>query len=166
MVLVLQAISDIPRPWNFSSDCKFNFPQRPRLRWGEVTLRDLFLLARESFYGNPANFFSNEIGGFETSFRSYLLKNGALAPPTSSFDRPLQTRKNVKVVFFMASFLVSSSHDSFETFSLRKIAGVWAGYRRISHGVTSDPPILVRPQLWCCLKFAMCTSAMNSMATL
>ena len=42
------------------------------------------------------------------------LKYGArLPPPTSSFDSPVQTRKYVNTVFFVASFLESSSHETF-----------------------------------------------------
>ena len=34
-----------------------------------------------SFYGSPLNFLFNDIAGFETSSRPYLLKYGALCLP-------------------------------------------------------------------------------------
>ena len=46
--------------------------------------------------GSPPNFFFNEIAGFETSVRPYLVNYGApLATPTSSFDTPLQKTENM-----------------------------------------------------------------------
>ena len=58
----------------------------------------------------PAIFF-NEIAGFETNSRPYLMKYGAPCSLTSSFDRLLRTGKYAKIVFFVASFLASGSHE-------------------------------------------------------
>ena len=41
----------------------------------------MFFDATESFYGNPPQLFSNDIAGFETSSRPYILKYGAPCHP-------------------------------------------------------------------------------------
>ena len=69
----------------------------------------------ESFYSSPPNtLFFNEIAGFKTKSRSYLLKYGvSLDTPTSYIVRPLHTRTYMDTLFLVASFLLSSSHETF-----------------------------------------------------
>ena len=51
------------------------------------------------------------------------------ANPTSSFDRPSYNEKICEDIFFMASFLVPRSHETFA----KEIAGFEGGnYRRVS----------------------------------
>ena len=47
-----------------------------------------------------------------------------MATPTSELDSLLQALKNVNIFFFIASFIVSRSH---ETFVVKKIAGFGGG---------------------------------------
>ena len=63
----------------------------------------------------PPQLFFNEIAGFKTSLRSYLLKYGCPSTPsqTPSIDRPLHTRKYMDTLLSIASSLVSSSHETF-----------------------------------------------------
>ena len=68
----------------------------------------------ESYYGSPPN---------SSLTKSPVIKplppgriswhTVPVATPATSFDSPLQTRKYAKVLFFIASFLVSSSQETF-----------------------------------------------------
>ena len=99
----------------------------------------------ETFYSSsPPPTFLNEIAGFKTSSRPYLLKYNAPATPSSSCDStsstsgtssssPLQTRKYMESFCFKQN--PSSSVPISHKRSLNKITGFGEGsyHRRISH---------------------------------
>ena len=68
--------------------------------------------ATESCYGSPPQLFLNEIAGFETSSRPYLLKYGAPCPPDVIVRRSIANKKYMETFFFITSFLVSSNHET------------------------------------------------------
>ena len=97
----------------------------------------------------PPTFF-NEITGFKTSSRSDLLNPVSLDTPTSSIDKPLHTRNSMDTFLSVVSFLVSSSHDSFETF-VKENRLLWEA---IAESVqnryqqpTFDPPVAISGEL-------------------
>ena len=78
------------------------------------------VFCEESFYGAPPRVLSNEIAGFETSPRPYLLKYGA--------PLPLRRHRSIVVVVLreqenMASFLVLRSSEE----AVKKIVGFRGG---------------------------------------
>ena len=92
---------------------------------------------RTSFYGTSTNFSSTKTAGFETSSRPYLLKircSPCHLGVSRSTVLPLHPRKYRKDIFFVASFLASSSHETFvEGKRKKKNAGLGReGYRKIS----------------------------------
>ena len=67
----------------------------------------------ELFYGSPPQLLFNEIADFETSSRSYLLKCGVPCHLDGIVRYSFATKEVHDDIFFMVSFLVSSSHETF-----------------------------------------------------
>ena len=68
---------------------------------------------QKSFYGSPPQLLFNEIADFETSSRSYLLKCGAPCHLDGIVRYSFATKEVHGDIFFIVSFLVSSSHETF-----------------------------------------------------
>ena len=71
-------------------------------------------MSRSTVAPPPQTFLQNEIACFETNSPPYLLKYGAPChPERRSIVRPPDANKDITwgEMFFIASFLVSSSHD-------------------------------------------------------
>ena len=104
----------------------YRIPHYPWIVWGLIMVRVL-PSGWKSFYAEPPPLFLNENAGFETNSRPYVLKYDAPCHP--DVDIPYlfeQTRKyspKYEAIFSIASFLVSSSHETYHWF--------WGGsYRR------------------------------------
>ena len=91
----------------------------------------------ESFYDSPPNFPSTKSPVLKPAPGRTSSNTVPLATTTSSIDSPLQTRKYVMILVFIATFLacVSISHETFVFEENRWFGG---GYRRISRLCTSQ----------------------------
>ena len=61
----------------------------------------------------PPQLFFNEIDGFETASQPYLLKYGAPCRPDVIVRRAFANMNMCEDGFFIASFLASTSHETF-----------------------------------------------------
>ena len=81
---------------------------------GEAFSQNMCTAFKSFYVRQPPQLFLNENAGFETSSRPYLLNTVPLATPTSSFDSPFFANyKTCGDYFLTATFLVSSSHETF-----------------------------------------------------
>ena len=86
------------------------------LRHGQTkwTLRSRSM--KDSFLRcSPPQHFFDEIAGFETSFRPYLLKHGAPCPPDVIVRQSFANKivQYDQIVFFISLYLVLNSHETF-----------------------------------------------------
>ena len=85
------------------------------------------VMGRSTVASGPQLFF-NEIAGFETGSRPYLLKYAPpLSTPTSPFDGPMQTRKHGKNFFHIYVYSILPRVRAVMEGSLQKIAGLAGG---------------------------------------